>query len=325
MKTKKRHDRPFLALLVILTLCVGCSQASQSTSPEKGNASKTQQSESEESAAQEIGPVEREVDRIIADMQRFLENERPASVEELDPFFKRFEKLYEEHAKERPEEATMALMTPINLYVRFFGLPAKALPYFERLAEDYAGTPTGKNAEENLAGLKDFLTRQAEREKLMTAQMEAMMARRKAEQEAAGIVVGKPMPDFKREDQQGKEMSLSALKGDPVLLVFWASWCGPCMQEAPNIKAVYEEFKDRGLKVLGINKDDSPVAMERVVEKMAMPWPQHQDLDDSLGVQFAASALPTIYLIDRDGSLAATGMDVRGPNLREAVAKLFEK
>lgn len=313
----KFYERGFLALITALVLCVGCNRDAQ-TAPAAGEKEATS-----ETAKSEVGPVEQEVDRILKDLQKFLETEKPTSLEPLKPFFDRFEKLYADNRQARPEEAPMALLTAVNLYIKFFGQPEKAMPYFERLAKDYEGTPTGRNAQENVEGLKDFLARQAEREKLMLAQQEAMFAQIRAQQEAAGIFLGKPMPDFTRTDTDGNEMSLSALEGNPVILVFWASWCGPCMQEAPNIKAVYEEFKGKGLKVLGINKDDTPVAMQRAVDRVGLPWPQHQDMDDSLSIQFAAGSLPTIYVIDAQGNLAASGLEVRGPHLRQTVAKLF--
>ena len=301
-------------LPILLLLCVSCDRnALTAANTPTATAPATK------------GVVEREVDAILADMQKFVDASRPDSLDAFKPFFDRFEKLYADNLKTHPEEAVMALMTPINLYGRFFARPDLMLPYLERLAKDYGDTPTGRNAKENIVAVKDMIAREAEREKLMMAQQEGMFAQIKAKQEAAGIVVGKPMPDFTRLDTNGREVSLKALLGKPVLLVFWASWCGPCMQEAPNIKAIYEEFSGKGFQVLGVNKDESPVAMERAVKRVGLPWPQHRDVDDSLSRQFAADMLPTIYLIDADGNLAASGLDVRGPRLRTSVAKLFTK
>lgn len=316
--------RRFFPTIPLLFLCfVGCGHEARTAPPETAKQAEAGDSGETKTGEAVMGVVEQEVDRILADMQKFLDTEKPKSLDAFKPLFDRFEKLYSDNLKARPDDAVMALMTAGNVYGRFFGRPDLALSYFERIAKDFAGTPTGRNAEENVTAVKDLIARQAEREKLMIAQQEAMFAEVRARQEAAGIVVGKPMPDFKRLDSTGHEISLNALKGKPALLVFWASWCGPCMQEAPNIKSVYEEFKAKGFQVLGINKDDSPVAMERAVDRVGLPWPQHQDLDDSLSLQFGAASLPTIYLIDANGNLAASGLEVRGPNLRNSVAKLF--
>lgn len=304
----------------LLTLClglavIGCGGNAQ---PSADAAEKT--STSAPAGKSAASAIEKQVDTILGDLQSAIDSKRVKALSDFDPHFKKLEDLYEKHRKEKTREAAMPLMTVINLNIRFLERPERALPYLKRLAKDYAGTEFGKELAGNAKSLSEFIQ---QREQQLEQQMAAMHQQMVRQQEAEGIYVGKPFPDFERVDSNGKALKLSALQGKPVLVVFWASWCGPCMQEAPNIKSVFEKYKKHGLQVVGINKDGSAAAMERVVAGMEMSWPQHQDKDDSLSLKLAAPTLPTIYLIDSKGKLAGTGMDLRGPNLEKTVRKVL--
>lgn len=270
------------------------------------------------------GKIEQGVDRILEVMQAKLKAKEIKSTDDLEPYFKQLRGLYEENKHLKNWDAAMPMITAINLWTKYFEMPERAKPYLESLAKDMAGTEIGKNATDNLKTLDTTLKQREQQMAMMMKQQEMMMARIKAEQEKAGIFVGKPMPEFTRVDSKGNPFSLAALKGHPTLMVFWASWCGPCMREAPNIKAVYEKYKEQGLRVIGVNKDNSVGAMQKAIEGVGMTWPQFQDVDDKLSIQFAAGTLPTLYLVDAEGNLAATGLDVRGPNLEKSVRKLLE-
>lgn len=304
----------------LMTLCLGLAVigCGGNVQPTADAAEKSSSSAPAEKTAPSA--IEKQVDTILRTLQAAIDSKQIKALSDFDPHFKKLEDLYEKHKKKKTREAAMPLMTVINLNIRFLERPGQALPYLNRLAKDYEGTEFGKEVAGNAKSLTEFI---AQQEAQMKQQMAAIHQRMVSQQEAEGIFVGKPFPDFERVDSNGKALKLSALQGKPVLVVFWASWCGPCMQEAPNIKSVYEKYKKHGLQVVGINKDGSIAAMERVVVGMEMSWPQHQDKDDSLSLKLAAPTLPTIYLIDAKGKLAGTGMDVRGPNLEKTVRKVL--
>jgi thiol-disulfide isomerase/thioredoxin len=133
----------------------------------------------------------------------------------------------------------------------------------------------------------------------------------------------------------GREVDLAALRGKVVLIDFWATWCKPCMDEMPNVRRVYEAYRDRGFEVVGISFDKAPGESPRGMEKTAaqvaefarangMSWPTHYDgqyWDNELGRRFAIRMLPTVFLLDRSGRLATT--DAKGEKLEPAVRSLL--
>lgn len=118
----------------------------------------------------------------------------------------------------------------------------------------------------------------------------------------------------------GREVDLAKMRGKVVLIDFWATWCPPCVEEAPALVETYEKFKDRGFEIVGISLDVDKKALEKFVADYGMTWPQAFDgkrWDGELAKRFNIEAVPTMWLLDREGKLA-------DPNPRENLEKAIE-
>jgi thiol-disulfide isomerase/thioredoxin len=124
----------------------------------------------------------------------------------------------------------------------------------------------------------------------------------------------------------GREVDLAKLRGKVVLIDFWAMWCGPCIAELPNVKAVYEQYHDRGFEIVGISLDEKAdqEKLRQFVQQEDLPWPQYYDgkkWKTALAKKFSISSIPTMLLIAPDGRLATTS--ARGPALETEVKRLL--
>ncbi len=117
--------------------------------------------------------------------------------------------------------------------------------------------------------------------------------------------VGKPFV-FLAPGMDGKEINLEKMRGKVVLIDFWASWCGPCMAEVPNMKKVYDEYHSQGLEIIGVNLDQDLDVLKTTVAKHGMNWLHHFDGENPDGGwagKYGISAIPAMWLIDKQGLL----------------------
>jgi thiol-disulfide isomerase/thioredoxin len=134
--------------------------------------------------------------------------------------------------------------------------------------------------------------------------------------------LGKPL-ELSFTALDGREVKLSDYKGKVVLVDFWATWCGPCVAELPNVLKTYEELHPKGFEIVGISFDNSKEALQKFVKEKNMPWPQYFDgkaWGNKFGQEFGITAIPTMWLVDKKGVLV--DMNARA-NLADKVRKLL--
>ena len=136
--------------------------------------------------------------------------------------------------------------------------------------------------------------------------------------------IGTPLKDFSMRALDGKMVKLADFKGKYVFVDFWASWCGPCRAENPNVLKAYNTYKKKNFTVLGVSLDDNRDKWKAAVEKDKMPWTQISDLkgfENELSSYYGIRAIPTTYLIDPQGKIIAKGL--RGAKLHTRLAEIL--
>ncbi len=148
----------------------------------------------------------------------------------------------------------------------------------------------------------------------------------KAQKDAANMFApGKPATQFKGIKPDGKELKLADLKGKVVLIDFWASWCGPCRRENPNVVNLYNQYQKDGFTVMSVSLDTDKTKWESAISADNLIWPNH--ISDLKGWQsdiaklYQVSGIPFTVLIDKEGKIISTNL--RGETLHEELKRIF--
>lgn len=137
--------------------------------------------------------------------------------------------------------------------------------------------------------------------------------------------VGQEAPDFTMNDTTGKPVSLSSFRGKYVLVDFWASWCGPCRAENPNVVKAFNEFKGKNFTILSVSLDKTKDAWEKAIKDDHLAWNHVSDLqywDNAAAKLYGVQAIPANFLVDPSGKIVAR--DLRGDDLENELHQVLQ-
>ncbi len=244
--------------------------------------------------------VKAELETIVKKIQTKAQAGKDAEADFADEM-KQLDALLAQHQSEKTDDTAEILMTEAGMYAQLFENPDKATALLQKLKTDFPDTTPGKRADSLIA----MLAKQAEANKAQ-----------------AGLRPGKPFPPFTETDLDGKPLALASYKGKVVIIDFWATWCGPCVGELPNVLKTYEQYHAKGLEIVGISLDSDKDKLTKFIADKKMPWPQFFDglgWKNKLAAQYGVNSIPATYLLDKEGNIIAKGL--RGEALAAAVGK----
>jgi len=138
---------------------------------------------------------------------------------------------------------------------------------------------------------------------------------------------GKLAPEIALKSPEGKVIKLSSLRGKYVLIDFWASWCGPCRKENPNVVRLYNQYKDKGFTVYSVSLDKDAASWKGAIASDGLVWPNHvSDLlhwNSPMPALYGFQGIPYTVLVDKEGKIIATGL--RGETLEQKLSELLDK
>lgn len=263
---------------------------------EKGKATGTPAQEDYNQLNALLDPLYKQSNDLNKEYRKLREAKDEAGMKKLESRFEELEasrkavlnKYLEDHSKS-------ALGVYVLSQVAGYDLdPEKIDPLFKKLSKDVRKTPSGQQFEERLEIAKK-------------------------------VRVGNPAIEFSQNDPAGKSVSLASFRGKYVLVDFWASWCGPCRAENPNVVKAFNTYKDKGFTVLGVSFDDNKEKWVDAISKDELEWTQVSDLKgwaNEVGKMYGIRAIPQNLLLDPEGKIVAKNL--RGEALESKLAELFK-
>lgn len=195
--------------------------------------------------------------------------------------------------KENPD-AFLSVLLLENFLMRQYLTPEEVKGYYEKLDKNLLETKSAKKIKSSLESL-------------------------------SAVVVGKKAPDFSAPSPDGKTISLKESLGKITIIDFWASWCGPCRKENPNVVALYNEFHPKGLNIIGVSLDKDAAKWKEAIAKDGLVWPHISNLkfwDEPIAKLYNVQSIPATFLVDAKGNIIAK--DLRGDALYAKVKELLE-
>jgi peroxiredoxin len=280
----------FLVLLTVLSLAASSQFIPAADTP---------------ATAASLSPIMTEVKPIIMAIQDKLKAGKQTEAD-LAGNIKQLDAVIARHAGEKTEDAAQVYFLKASLYLQLFENEEKGVEIINQVKRNFAGTKSADMADKLLAQVKA----QAVANKIKNS-----------------LKVGTTFPDFSEKDLAGKSLSIANYKGKIVMIDFWATWCGPCVGELPNVQAVYKKYHSQGFEIIGVSLDKDKSALDNFLKKnTTMTWQQFFDgngWQNKLSTKYGINSIPATYLLDGEGKIIAK--DLRGEALEAAVAAALAK
>jgi thiol-disulfide isomerase/thioredoxin len=255
-------------------------------------------------AQQTASPASNDLKALVTKVQNKL-HEGKKTEADLAPELKEFDTLIDKYKDQKTDDTAQIILMKAMLYLEVFDNSDKGVELVQQLKKDYPDTKPGKNAD----GILDNIKQQEAAKKIQR-----------------GLVEGAKFPDFEEKDLDGKPLSISGFKGKVVLIDFWATWCGPCVAELPNVIKAYEKHHDKGFEIIGVSLDQDEQKLKSYTKDKNMTWQQYFDgkgWGNKLAQKYGIQSIPATFLLDGEGKIIAR--DLRGEALEEALAKALPK
>jgi len=140
------------------------------------------------------------------------------------------------------------------------------------------------------------------------------------------VKVGKAAPNFSLQQLNGPELALGDLRGKGVVLNFWGTWCEPCKKEMPALQQQYDQFKDKGLVVVGVNIGESPVAVEPFIKQFGVNFPILMDSESQITKLYRIGPIPSTFFISPEGEVKEIFLgQMNEAMITEKVTKILPK
>ena len=213
-------------------------------------------------------------------------------------------------------------------YVKAASGASKALDHAKQAAETATDDDVATQAYYQLGGLyqgQDNIDQaKAAYQTLIDKYPRSGMAKTAKNKLKALSIVGTEMTDLKFTALDGSQVDIASYKGKVVLIDFWATWCGPCLAEMPNVKKAYEAHRSEGFEIIGISLDESKDKVEDYLREQGISWPQYFDgkgWKNKISTSYGISSIPATFLLDRKGVVKY--VNIGGRRLEEAVKELL--
>ena len=239
-----------------------------------------------------------QLDEVVGKVKEKIKNGKTSEAD-LGDELKSFDTLIAEHKSEKTEDVAKIVFMKALLYSEVMEDDDKAVALFKQLQADFPETEIGKKAPQIITQI--------------AAQAESKKVQR-------SLKPGTVFPGFEEAGLDGKPLSPANFKGKVVLIDFWATWCGPCVAELPNVIKTYGAHHANGFEIIGISLDQDKDKLTTFIKDKQMTWAQYFDgkgWQNKLAAKYGVNSIPATFLLDKEGKIIAK--DLRGEALESAV------
>lgn len=229
-------------------------------------------------------------------MQKAQMSNDTVTINKIMKDYKKFQDEMNEYSKKFIKENNDAYLSVLlleNFLMRQYLTPEEVKGFYEKLDKNLLETKSAKNIKKVLDSMTEIST-------------------------------GKPASNFSAPSPDGKTISLKESLGKVTIIDFWASWCGPCRSENPNVVAMYNELHDKGLNIIGVSLDKDATKWKEAIAKDKLTWAHVSNLkfwDEPIAKQYNVQSIPATFILDAKGNIVAK--DLRGDALKAKVKELL--